>query len=416
MRSSLPEWTRSLLRAGLAIFAAGCVGATAQETRTWTDTKGRTLEGAFLKQDEINVWIRRGDGKEVAIPKKTLSEDDLKHLTDAVPASVAKPASAGAGERFATAKIDPSAWHPREGGFKLGTLSYPGSLETEHFIIAGNEKTRPAMFAAYADAAERLWTDIATDYPGLAEAFKGRKMAILLLDGDREIAALASWHQKHAQESSSISHNYGMETNTIGAIPLDPKFAEDAGLTPNARFFRMDAKKAEHTRKTWPQRVHFLAEDLVFQLTGKIKNNGEYGFSILRLAFSYHREETVCGRIESEVTFGSGGADVEGFKNGRNWAGATKKILKGGGRPDITEYLKINAAKAQPRDLGFGLALMDLIHRDPARLSGFGKLMSDAAAAGKAPDPEAFVKALGMASPEALNRAWLDFMLSDAFQ
>jgi hypothetical protein len=38
----------SPLLSGLAIFAAGCLAATAQDARTWTDLKGRTIEGSFL--------------------------------------------------------------------------------------------------------------------------------------------------------------------------------------------------------------------------------------------------------------------------------------------------------------------------------------------------------------------------------
>ena len=64
------------LLSGFAILAAGCLAASAQEARTWTDIKGRTIEGSFLKQDESTVWVKRGDGREVAIPKKALSEGD----------------------------------------------------------------------------------------------------------------------------------------------------------------------------------------------------------------------------------------------------------------------------------------------------------------------------------------------------
>jgi hypothetical protein len=393
-----------------AMAAAGGLSATAQDSRTWTNQKGQKLEGTFLKQDETTVWVRRGDGKEVAIPKKTLSKADLEHLADAAPAAP----TAGRG-RFANARIDPSAWKPRPGGFKLGTLVYPANLESEHFIIAGPPKVRPAMLTAYADAAERLWSDLATDFPALAEAFEGRKMPVILADDEKDAGIFSNWHGEHADASRTVSRTFNLETFTIASFRLDEKFAEENGLTTPGRLFRIDSKEAQPMRRTWPQRIHFLCDDLLLQWLIPVKTNGDYSISMLRLALSYHREELVCGKIESEVTFG-GGADVEGFKNGRNWAGSTKKLLKAGAQPSIESFLETPGSKAEPRDLGFGLGLMHFIHADSARLDGFRTLLATAVEDKKSPDPEAFAASLGFDSPEGLNGAWRDFMLSDAFE
>jgi len=404
-----------LLVAALATLTLGCLSA--QEARTWTDLKGRTLEGAFVKQDDATVWVRRGDGKEIAIPKATLSEDDRKHLETATPAAPATPgkAAATAGGRFATVRLDPSAWKPRPEGFKLGTLLYPSTLETEHFIIAGGEKVRPAMLMYYADAAERLWADIASDFPLIATAFKGRKLPIILATDEKDATAFANWHEKHADASSNVSPHYSLDGFVIAAFTLDDDFSKEAGLTLTGRLFRLDSKAAEHQRKTWPQRIHFLTDDIIRHQLSKATDNGDYSLAMVRLCFNYHREELVCGKIESQVTFG-GGAGVEGFKNGRNWAGATKKLLKGGASPDIEAFLKARGAEAEPRDLGFGLGLMHFIQSDPARREGFGKMLETAGKDKKSPDAEMFAKALGFDSAGALNKAWKDYMVSDAFQ
>jgi hypothetical protein len=414
----LGPMTTSLLLPGFAILAAGCLAVSAQEARTWTDIKGRTIEGSFLKQDEATVWVKRGDGREVAIPKKSLSEDDLKHLESAVPAPAPAPAPGGAAAastgRFNNAKIDPSAWKPKAGGFQLGSFSFATNLETEHFVIASNEKVRPATLAAYADACERLWSDMAADLPELAEAFKDKRMVVVLAE-ERGATAFSAWHDKHADESSSVGRHYQLSKAGIASFSLDKKFADEASLTIAGRLFRLDSKNAEHNRKTWPQRIHFVSGDIISQLVGRPDDNEDYNLSLVKLAFSYHREELICGRIESEVSFGGGG-DVEGFKNGRNWPGATKKLLKGGARPDIKGFLEVHASKAEPRDLGFGLGLMRFIQMDATRLTNFGKMLEKARTDDKCPDPPAFSKALGFDSAEELNVAWRDFMLSDAFQ
>lgn len=416
------------LLSGLAIFSAACLAASAQESRTWTDTKGRTLEGVFVRQDDSTVWIKKPDGKELALPKKSLSEEDLKHLTSAPStptaggsgsggtAAAAAGAGAGAGTgRFASARIDPGTWKQTPGGAKFDTLLFPANLETEHFLILGYEKTKLTMLQAYANAAERLWSDIASDLPELAESYKGLRMPIVLADGEKQAQMFSDWHDKHAKDSPTVGYAGRLTDAGIAAYRLDPKFAEENKLTQTGRLFRLDSKAA-HTRPTWPERIHFLSSDIFASILGDSKANGDVSLSMIRQAFAYHREQLVCGRIESEVSYGGGGTDVEGFKNGRNWAGATKKLLKGGAKTDIKAYLETDAAKAEPRDLGFGLGLMQFIHADATRKAGFGKMLEKTRTDKKCPDVEGFAKALGFNSPEELNAGWLAYMNSDAFQ
>jgi hypothetical protein len=407
------------LLTGFALLAAGCLAASAQEARTWTDVKGRKMEGSFLKQDDATVWVKRADGREVAIPKNTLSEDDLKHLESATPApqsSGAPAADSGSAGRFNDAKIDPAAFKPREGGFGLGGLVFPSSIETDHYIVAGSAEIRPAMLKIYAEVGERLWHDMVADFPEMAEAFSdGTRMSLLIFDDEKEHKVFAGWHDKHAEESSTVSPAYNMERMTISGFRFDKKFAAEEKISTRGRAFRMDGKGYQHNRKTWPQRIHFLSGDLIGHWIGNPSDNGDFSLSMVGFCLSYHREQLICGRIESEVSFGGSG-EVEGFKNGRNWAGATKKLLKAGTRPDIKSFLEGVASKANPRDLGFGLGLMQFIHKDPARRQGLSKLIHNASKDKKCPDDAGFAKGLGFDSPEALNAAWLEYMNSDAFQ
>ncbi|WP_367870155.1 SHD1 domain-containing protein [Luteolibacter sp. Populi] len=409
------------LFAGFAIFAALTLAASAQEARTWTDTKGRKLEGAFLRQDEATVWVKRGDGKEIAIPKKTLSPDDLKHLESAAPVPAdanagGAPATAGTGGRFNDAPIDPTTFQARAGGLKLDILNYTSTLETDHYIIAGTPKIRPATLSVYAEVAERLWVDLAADFPDLAEAYKGGlKMALLIFNDEKEHAVFASWHEKHAEASSSVSPIFNMTRSTISGWRFDKKFADEAKIATRGRAFRMDGKGYQHNKKTWPQRIHFLSSDILNHWVGNATRTDGQSLSMVAFCLAFHREQLICGRIETEVSFG-GGSEVEGFKNGRNWAGATKKLLKAGATPDIKSFLEGEASEANPRDLGMGLGLMQFIRTDPARQKSFSKMLQEASSSKESPDGAAFAKAIGFASAEELNKAWLDYMLTDAFQ
>lgn len=64
------------MRTSLLFLFAAATLCGAPETRTWTDTQGRTIEAAFVKADEKTVTVLR-DGKEVAIPLASLSGTDL---------------------------------------------------------------------------------------------------------------------------------------------------------------------------------------------------------------------------------------------------------------------------------------------------------------------------------------------------
>ncbi|WP_193210758.1 hypothetical protein [Luteolibacter marinus] len=398
-----------LARPALTVFAAACLTATGEEARTWTDVKGRTLEGTLVKQTEAEIWVRRDNGSRVKIARDTLSSGDLDYLKAA-----AKAKKSLKGERFDTSKIDPTAWQPRPVGLRLGKLVYPVTLESPHFIVGGQAKVRPAILAAYAEAAERLWTDMASDYPGLVEAFKDRKMPIVLLEDKGESKTLANWHRNHAQESRTVRYSYSLESYTIVAFDLDKDFAKESGFTNIGRAFRLDAKGADHNRILWHKRIHFLSEDILRHWIGDPVQNGTASFSIIRLVASFHREGLICGKIETEVTIG--GREVEGFRNSRNWSGITKKLLKDGAQADIETLLQTQASRAEPRDLGFGYGLMHFIHADDERLAGFAKLLEDISEHNESPDAGDFAEALGYESPDELNSAWREYMMSDAFE
>jgi hypothetical protein len=241
-------------------------------------------------------------------------------------------------------------------------------------------------------------------------------MPLLLFDDEKEHKVFAAWHDKHAEESSTVWPAYNMERMTIAGFRFDKDFAAEAKISTRGRAFRMDGKGYQHNRKNWPERIHFMSSDLIAQWIGSPNDNGDFSLSMVGFCLSYHREQLICGRIESEVSFGGYGAEVEGFKNGRNWAGATKKLLKTGARADIKSFLEGVASKANPRDLGFGLGLMQFIHKDPARRQGLSKLIQQASKEKKCPDDAGFAKGLGFGSPEELNNAWQVYMESDAFQ
>jgi len=403
--------------------------AQADTPRNWTDTKGRTISGSFVRQDDQTVWVRRSDGKDLAIPKNSLSDGDKVFLSTmtSVPSTgggAAKPASP-TGD-FNSVKVDPTSFKPVAGGFKLDNIGFANAIETDHFIIAATEKVKPVITNAYGDAAERLWADLTKDLPAFSKGFEGNKFLIVLADGEGEAKIVDSWHEKHAQSarksSSYISHPDLTQANIVG-FNMSDSFAAEHHVCSFARMFRTDAKTAKNGNRTWEQRIHFLTADLLRQAQGGEKSSYSYrgdddtSYNLIgfNLAFSYQREFAVCGRIETEVHFSGSGADVEGFKNGKGWALGTKKLIKGGAKPDLDGFLKLDVDKIAPRDLGMGYGLMQMIRKDPKKMAGLDDMITHLQNSKKNPTPAEFAKFLGYDSVDALNTAWLAFMESDAF-
>ncbi len=66
---------------GLLLGALITLGGTAAvEARTWTDTKGRTIEADFIKMNGDKVVVKRNNGKTVSIPLNSLSQKDKDFL------------------------------------------------------------------------------------------------------------------------------------------------------------------------------------------------------------------------------------------------------------------------------------------------------------------------------------------------
>ncbi|WP_372846816.1 SHD1 domain-containing protein [Pontiella sp.] len=66
--------TKNIILAALTI-ATACTSAFA-ETRTWTDTKGKTIEAEQVKLLNDQVWLRLADGREIKVSLDSLSPED----------------------------------------------------------------------------------------------------------------------------------------------------------------------------------------------------------------------------------------------------------------------------------------------------------------------------------------------------
>jgi len=411
--------------AGLWLLLFATPSALEAEVRTWTDTGGRTLQGMLVRQEESSIWVQRADGREVAIEKKRLSTADLEYLKSQPATASIRPATAGqAGSAaakpgqsiFKSMKLDKAAWKSSSEEFHAGGVAFTQRLETPHFLILATAKIKPDLMAAYAEAGERAFADCANDLPGVANAFKDRRQALWLVDSDPDHKALGDWLRNRG------SFNLSWEGHTIASAPLSEETSNELKVSRTSREFRTDKYSSTQQRSpVWPNRLHFLFNDLLYVYTSDIEasapaaDGSSRSFNILRLGYSFYKEWQVAGKIDTEVSVG--GTVVEGFQNGRRWADAVRKVLKNpAGRPSLDDLLATRANSAQPIDVACAFGMMQFLNADPKRFKAFDLLLVQARESKAMPSTEAIAKALGYDSPAAFDAAWVAFMMSDAFK
>ncbi len=401
-----------------ALAAAVLCGPAAAEFRKWTDAaSGRSMEAEFVSQTDAKVTVRLKDGKETTIEKTRLSKDDQDFLKTAKPAAapVAAPATGAAARTigFNDVKIDKKDWSrpvpPKD--LKVTTVELPQQVVTPHFFLAGTPKVRPEIVDIYAESAERLWTQMTLFVPAIADLFKEKRMAIVLLENKDASVKFGSWVGNKMGSGSS----YTWERSTIAFVNFSDEYAEEQKFLSSGRTFRMDMKGNMRNLK-WPERIHFISGDIFRAYLDPVKSNGDYSLGLIELGFAYYLEGEICGNITTEVTYG-GVASVEGFRNGRAWPATIKNLLKNPAvKPGIEKILKTEVSKAQPLMVGSTFALMHWTLRDPARTKAFNDMLAAAIKDAKSPDPAAFAKAYGYDTPEAFDAALVAYMKSDQFK
>jgi hypothetical protein len=401
-----------------SLLAAALCATAMAESRKWTDAaSGRSIDAEFVSQTDAKVTLRLKDGKEVALDKTRLSKADQEFLkTATAPAAPSVAATAGSASRavnFDSVKIDKRAWtrpgSPKD--LKVTTVDFPLQLETPHFFIAGTPKVKAEVMDVYAEAAERLWTHMVRDIPGIESLFKDKRMMVWLEESETAHNNFGKWVAKNTNRGFDFS----WEEHTISYVTLTDEYAGSQKLLTASRAFRTDSK-GNHRNLKWPPRIHFLAGDIFRMYLDEVERNEECMTGLMGLGYAYYLEGDVCGNITTEVSFGGGGS-VEGFKNGRAWPATIKNLLKNPVvKPGIEKILKTDASKAEPMDIGSVFALMHWCLRDPVRNKAFNALLESAIKDKKTPTPAAFAKAMGFDSADAFDAALVAYMKSDQFK
>ena len=129
------------------------------EMRTWTSTKGQTIEAEYVRHSMGKIVLKRADGKEITIPPEYLSEEDQTYASRLVPPKLdldfSKTEVSKNRGGFTSAN-----YKGKDTGFyvKIGKKSrepYDRKLKVELFILGKNLHSNEKVMLF-----EKVWTDV----------------------------------------------------------------------------------------------------------------------------------------------------------------------------------------------------------------------------------------------------------------
>ena len=379
------------------------------EVRKWTSADGRIIDAEFVRQQKGAVTLKMKDGREVPVELAKLSAADQDYVKKQGPGS---PPTGKRGPGFSDVILDKKLWvmRPQPETFGITAIALTQQLETPHFLITAGPKVKPAIIETYAEAGERLYAHMTRDLRGLDEKFKDRKITIWLGADQAEMALIGKCLEQVGAQAPSWE-DFGI---TWARFPLET--ATQKKIIPLARGFNVGKDAADQRNVQWTERIHFIASDII-SCYGHLFTDKGRGFDFFDLCYSYYIEFDITGKIETKVSFSASPEIVEGFKNPKGWASATRRILDNTPiKPSLQRVFTLQTSQAEPIDLGAGFGLMQYIFRDPARLAALNKILENTRKTQKPPTTDEFAIAMGAANATAFEEQWIAFLESDAFK
>lgn len=379
------------------------------EVRKWTNLDGRVIEAEYVRSQDKNAILKLKDGREVPVELAKLSASDQEFVKTQGPGTPAVKKAAG----FSEVVPDKKAWvmRPQVETFGITGVNLTQQLETPHFLITAGPKIKPELMQVHAETCERLYSHMVRDLPGLDTKFDNRRMTVYLTPDPAEHALLGQCLGK----LTGRGEYWG--DSRISGVTFPEEFAAAKNIMRGSRAFDVSWETSGQRNILWPQRIHFMASTIVREYGHSRYEMSNRNFGMFNLSYCYFLESEITGKVETKVRFASSMNNVEGFKNPRGWASAVKRILGTTPlKPSLCRFMSLEAAEAEPIDVGSGFGLMQFIFRDPTRRAGINALLESAVKEQTPSSAEEFAKAMGAETPEAFDLQWIEFLKSDGFK
>ncbi|MDE0836673.1 MAG: hypothetical protein OSA84_10020 [Akkermansiaceae bacterium] len=392
------------------------------ESRTWTDKKGRTLEGKLMKLDGTVAVIELKAGKEVRLDRKLLSAGDNEYLNEYGGGEVVVP-SGKVGKPEKDARIDTKTFKKLEDPFL-----FPGSeialdaLQTAHFLILSEGSLRPKDIAV---TAERMWQGMAFQHPGFAEKWGDERRAIFVVEESTH-ASIGEWYGKYLEENDKA--NEAMKLGITwpkasgSSIKVPETAIEEYNLMDMARVFRVsDSNKSTYKKVFTPFVTHCLASDMITAQMGATSGFGAAGRFAITTGHAYYKEIQLAGKSgTSLISAKYDSSEIQnsrGFADGTSWAKGLKKLVrKRDVVPSIEALYAYKVEELKPEELVLTYSFSYFMQSEMARLSAYTKMIARAESSRNIPAPVELAKIFGYESVEDLEKAWTEFIRSTAFR
>ena len=438
--------TDSILRIiTLSLFFAA-LPAMAAEMRTWTDQKGRTLEGSLVKIDDDEAVIQLKAGGQVRVKRSILSARDNQYLSEYGGADSAIVDGAKVGTPEKSIKIDSKQFKELDHIFIFPDTEYDFEiLESDHFLTMTHGRIRPKDIA---ETAERLWNGMAFQHPGFAEKWGDNKRAIFIIEDDDVHKAVGDWYMDYLSKQGDQGNEQAMKLaitwpkaagSTI-QLPDDPAqaLAEDAvkelGLSSdtygtsgkdlyrNARVFRVTKDNESTYKKVFtPFVTHCIAGDMISAQAGGTSSFGGAGYFSLITGHSYYKEIQLAGRSGTSLIDAQyDSSEIEsarGFADGTGWAKELKKLVRRDKvKPSIKDVYSYKIIGLKPEQLVLLYSLSYYMQSTPQRLAAYTKMIERIDTSKQVPEPIEIAKLFGFETPEEFEADWKEFIESTSFK
>lgn len=416
---------RSVSSLAVGIVVMFLLGSMAfAEMRTWTDKRGRTLEGSLVRIDGDEAVILLKSGSEVKVDRAILSAKDNEYLAEYGGAASAVVVDGKVGIPEQSMSLDKSTFEKRDEPFVFPDTELAFNvLETPHFLVMTDGRLNPRDVA---ETAERMWQGMSFQHPGFAEKWGDQRRAIFVIEEDETHKNVGEFYVDylHSINQDLEAARFATTWPESGGsqIMLSEEVAEKDGLFRRARVFRVRKGNESSYKKVFtPFVTHCLASDMLGTQAGGTSSFGSKGYFALSIGHAYYKEIQLAEKSETSILSAQYDSDelskARGFNDGTSWAKELKKLVrKDDVIPSIPGLYDLQAANLSPENLVLAYSFSYYMQSTPARLASYVKLVERINTSRQVPEPVELAKIFGFETVEELETDWKDFIGSTKFK
>ena len=410
----------------ISLLILACFNSFAQQPfRTWTNTKGTTMNARYLSTASGMVKLQARNGRVASIPVSQLIEADQAYLKN-IPVPGARPAAPATARP--TPRGRPTITNLKE-EIQLGP-TYFKVTHSDHFIILSTGRNG----RNFAKNAETVYAATAEILPKLDETFDNAgspmQCAAILIEESDDYEAFLYWYiqdlQKRGQErTAQRAAAVGSQVGEMD-ISLSDSDRETIGTEFQSIALFSPSGSRNGKEDLYPFRTHVFAKQLVNIHAG----------SGLRLpfwlsnGFGYRMEIVLCdqtqthmldySKYESADEANSVGEVItsQSFADGSKWISILKKLMRStkGQKGDIEAVLNADVANLTPERCGYMFALSHYMLSDPGQQQKYAAMIEHARGSGKAPDLISLPGSFSFSSKEKMEEAWHSYLKGSKFR